>query len=181
MAQDMQDAGNVSAELDAMVCDLIGAFLDDLAAGENPGVVVAIEDAASNRYLAALDEDGEEACLEAATNFISEHKMGLKDEGLGRIARYAIGYTGCVEIDGGYHDALLVSFFETTLESGFRHTYCTRVWAPAMVLCGATLNLQVRKPLLSKIAKINEFSVKGSIFPPSVVLLGGSHTRAGCI
>ena len=115
MAQDMQDAGNVSAELDAMVCDLIGAFLDDLAAGENPGVVVAIEDAASNRYLAALDEDGEEACLEAATNFISEHKMGLKDEGLGRIARYAIGYTGCVEIDGGYHDALLVSFFETTL------------------------------------------------------------------
>ena len=91
----------------------------DLAAGENPGVVVAIEDAASNRYLAALDEDGEEACLEAATNFISEHKMGLKDEGLGRIARYAIGYTGCVEIDGGYHDALLVSFFETTLESGF--------------------------------------------------------------
>ena len=85
MAQDMQDAGNVSAELDAMVCDLIGAFLDDLAAGENPGVVVAIEDAASNRYLAALDEDGEEACLEAATNFISEHKMGLKDEGLGRI------------------------------------------------------------------------------------------------
>lgn len=119
MAQDMQDAGNVSAELDAMVCDLIGAFLDDLAAGENPGVVVAIEDAASNRYLAALDEDGEEACLEAATNFISEHKMGLKDEGLGRIARYAIGYTGCVEIDGGYHDALLVSFFETTLESGF--------------------------------------------------------------
>ena len=119
MAQDMQDAGNVSAELDAMVCDLIGAFLDDLAAGENPGVVVAIEDAASNRYLSALDEDGEEACLEAATNFISEHKMGLKDEGLGRIARYAIGYTGCVEIEGGYHDALLVSFFETTLESGF--------------------------------------------------------------
>lgn len=45
--------------------------------------------------------------------------MGLKDEGLGRIARYAIGYTGCVEIEGGYHDALLVSFFETTLESGF--------------------------------------------------------------
>ena len=102
MAQDMQDAGNVSAELDAMVCDLIGAFLDDLAAGENPGVVVAIEDAASNRYLAARSS-----------------KKGLKDEGLGRIARYAIGYTGCVEIDGGYHDALLVSFFETTLESGF--------------------------------------------------------------
>ena len=107
----------------------------------------------------ALDEDGEEACLEAATNFISEHKMGLKDEGLGRIARYAIGYTGCVEIDGGYHDALLVSFFETTLESGFRHTCCMRAWVPAMVLCGATLNLQVRT-LSSKIAKINEFSVK---------------------
>ncbi len=75
MAQDMQDAGNVSAELDAMVCDLIGAFLDDLAAGENPGVVVAIEDAASNRYLAALDEDGEEACLEAATRS-EERRVG---------------------------------------------------------------------------------------------------------
>ena len=119
MAQDMQDAGNVSAELDAMVCDLIGAFLDDLAAGENPGVVVAIEDAASNRYLAALDEDGEEACLEAATNFISEHKMGLKDEGLGRIARYAIGYTGCVDIDGCYEDAIMVSFFECGMDVAY--------------------------------------------------------------
>lgn len=117
MAQDSQ--GAVSAELDAMVCDLIGAFLDDLAAGENPGVVVAIEDAAGNRFEVAVSEDGEEACLEAANNFISEHKMGLKDEGMGRIARYAIAYTGCVEVEEGYHDALLVSFYETGLESGF--------------------------------------------------------------
>ena len=101
MAQDMQDAGNVSAELDAMVCDLIGAFLDDLAAGENPGVVVAIEDAASNRYLAALDEDGEEACLEAATNFISEHKMGLKDEGLGNARVEGLEAGDWVLIDTG--------------------------------------------------------------------------------
>lgn len=119
MAQDMQDAGNVSAELDAMVCDLIGAFLDDLAQGEDPGVVVAIEDAARNRFEVAVSEDGEEACLEAANNFISEHKMGLKDEGLGKVARYAIAYTGCVEIEEGYHDALLVSFYEQGLESGF--------------------------------------------------------------
>lgn len=117
MAQDSQ--GAVSAELDAMVCDLIGAFLDDLAAGENPGVVVAIEDAEGNRFEVAVSEDGEEACLEAANNFISEHKMGLKDEGMGRIARYAIAYTGCVEVEEGYHDALLVSFYETGLESGF--------------------------------------------------------------
>ena len=32
MAQDMQDAGNVSAELDAMVCDLIGFCLYTLCA-----------------------------------------------------------------------------------------------------------------------------------------------------
>ena len=141
MAQDMQDAGNVSAELDAMVCDLIGAFLDDLAAGENPGVVVAIEDAASNRYLAAFDEDGEEACLEAATNFISEHKMGQKDSSMvnetidmdadylfvGKLTNVGDGFAKSTNgtlsangwTDGGYHDALLVSFFETTLESGF--------------------------------------------------------------
>lgn len=37
MAQDMQDAGNVSAELDAMVCDLIGAFLDAPGGGREPG------------------------------------------------------------------------------------------------------------------------------------------------
>ena len=119
MAQDTQGAGSVSAELDQMVCDLIGAFLDDLAQGENPGVVVCMEDAQGNRFEAALSEDGEEACLEAANNFISEHKMGLKDEGLGRIARYAIAYAGCVEVEDGYHDALLVSFYETALESGF--------------------------------------------------------------
>lgn len=116
---DKQDNATVSPELDAMVCDLIGEFLDNLAAGTDPGVVICLEDIQSNRYEAAFTEDGETACLEGASQFISKHAMGLKDEGLGRIARYAIAYTGCVEFDDGYDDALLVSFYETALDSGY--------------------------------------------------------------
>ncbi len=95
-----------------------------------------------NRYLAALDGDGKES-VHGGGLAISEHKMGLKDEGLGRIVRYAIGYTGCVEIDGGYHDALLVSFSKPT-----RAVFALYVLYESMGagdgLCGATTDLQVR-------------------------------------
>lgn len=119
MAQNTQGSGAVSPELDGMVCDLIGEFLDELAQGADPGVVVCVEDAASHRYEAAFTEDGESACLEGASRFVSKHAMGLNDEGLGRIERYAIAYAGCVDFDDGYHDALLVSFYERSLESGY--------------------------------------------------------------
>ena len=119
MNQDPQNSDNVTPELDDMVCKLIGEFLDELACGEDPGVVVCLEDAQGNRFEAAFTEDGEEACLEGAASFISKHAMGMKDEGLGRIERYAIAYTGCVDVDGGYHDALLVSFYERPSETGY--------------------------------------------------------------
>ena len=60
----------VSAELDAMVCDLIDDMLNGLADGEDLGVVLIAEDANSNRYQACFTEDGPEACLEGAQHFI---------------------------------------------------------------------------------------------------------------
>ena len=48
MAQNPSDTGSVSEALDGMVCNLLGAYLDSLAEGEDPGVVLAIEDAQSN-------------------------------------------------------------------------------------------------------------------------------------
>lgn len=119
MAQNAQDAGSVSPELDGMVCDVIGEYLDALAHGIDPGVVVCAEDADAHRYQAAFTDDGEEACLEGAYKFVSNHAMGMHDEGLGKIERYAIVYNGCVDMDDGYHDAVLVSFYEHGLDSGF--------------------------------------------------------------
>ena len=37
MAQNQNDAGSVSEALDRMVRDLLGAYLDALAEGEDPG------------------------------------------------------------------------------------------------------------------------------------------------
>ena len=119
MAQNSDGQATVSPELDRMVCDLIGEFLDGLAVGEDPGVVICLEDAEGHRYEAAFTEDGEEACLEGAAGYISKHAMGMKDEGLGRVERYAIAYAGCVDFDEGYHDALLVSFYERSLDAGY--------------------------------------------------------------
>lgn len=113
MMQNTQDAGSVSAQLDAMVCDLLGSYLDALAElEEEPGVVLCIEDADSARYEAAFTDDGEEVCLAAASDFVRAHARGYAEEGLGAIERYAIACTGGVELDGSYEDAVLVTFFE---------------------------------------------------------------------
>lgn len=120
MSDNNHQAGAVSPELDAMTCDMIGLFLDALAEGDDPGVVVCVEDAAGTRYQAAFSDDGEEACLAAAQAFVAEHAVrGISDEGVGKLVRYAIAYTGCVNIDGEYDSAVLVSFFERGLPSGY--------------------------------------------------------------
>lgn len=120
MPQNNQTSGSVSPELDAMTCDVIGAFLDSLAEGEDPGVVVCVEDANGARYEAVFTDDGEEACLSAANDFVAQHAAhGIPNEGVKRIERYAIACTGCVDIDGAYANAVLVSFYERGLESGY--------------------------------------------------------------
>lgn len=112
MAQNAQGSGTVSPQLDEMVCDFIGYLLDELAAGNDPGVAVCLEDAAGNRSEAAFSDDGEEACLDAARNMVSSSAKGISADGLGAVERYAIGYVGGVELDDGFYDALLVSFYE---------------------------------------------------------------------
>lgn len=110
----------VSSELDAMVGDLLGSLLDALADGDNPGVLLAAEDVAANRYEAAFDEDGIEVCLRAAQQFVSQHASGIAGDGVGPIERYALAYLGAIEDeDGTYLDAVLASFYERGQESGY--------------------------------------------------------------
>lgn len=120
MPQNDQQPGAVSAELDAMTCDVIGAFLDCLAEGEDPGVVVCVEDANGVRYEAEFTDDGEEACLTAAQEFVAQHAArGIPDEQVRRLERYAIAYMGCIDVDGDYLSAVLVSFCERGLACGY--------------------------------------------------------------
>ena len=119
MAQNQNDAGSVSEALDRMVRDLLGAYLDALAEGEDPGVVLAIEDAQSNCFQAVFTDDGEEQCLDAASVFVQGHAQGYTEEGVGPIERYAIACTGAVDIEGYYEDAILVSFFEQGMDVAY--------------------------------------------------------------
>ncbi len=119
MAAEPQDGSSVSAQLDGMVCDLLGVYLDSLAEGDQPGVVLSAEDAKANRFEAAFTDDGEEQCLAAAAAFVQEHASGYAEEGLGAIERYAIACTGAVDVDGAYEDAILVSFFERGMKVAY--------------------------------------------------------------
>lgn len=94
MAQNTQGPGAVSPQLDEMVCDLIGFMLDELAAGCDPGVVACMEDSQGNRSEAAFSDDGEEECLEAARALVARSAQGVPEDGVGPIARYAIGCAG---------------------------------------------------------------------------------------
>ncbi|QWT17610.1 hypothetical protein KPC83_00050 [Collinsella sp. zg1085] len=117
---DSTEYETVSPELDAMVGDVLGEFLDALAVGENPGVVICVEDAQSARYEASFTEDGIESCLGAAQKFITDHSTGVKSDGVSSLVRYAIAYVGAVDLkEGGYLDAILVSFFELGLKSAY--------------------------------------------------------------
>ncbi|WP_085830794.1 hypothetical protein [Collinsella vaginalis] len=110
----------VSPELDAMVGDLLGSLLDALAEGEDPGVLLAVEDEQANRYEASFTEDSIEVCLRAAQQFVSQHAGGVASDGVGALERYAIAYLGAIEDgDGGYLDAILASFYEHGQESGY--------------------------------------------------------------
>lgn len=119
MDDTMQNPGAVSPELDEMVGRLLDNMLGALAEGEDPGVAIVMEDASSNAYDALFCEDGTEQCLEAAAAFVSGHAQGIPEEGVGAVERYAIAYVGCVQLDGVYEDAILVSFCERSLPCGY--------------------------------------------------------------
>ncbi len=121
MADDMNQSprDEVSAELDAMVCDLLDDFLNALAEGDDPGIVLVVEDANANRYQASFTEDGEDACLEGAQHFIETNAGGVQSDHVGPLDRYAIGYAGGVELDGEFQDAIVVSFYQRGMSCGY--------------------------------------------------------------
>ena len=109
------DAGQVSPELDAMSCDLLGSALDALAAGVDVHGVVSVEDARSRRDTRAFSDDGPEACLEGARGFVRKLVAdgGDESEPIGKPVRYALVYEGAVAGEqGGYDDALILEFGE---------------------------------------------------------------------
>lgn len=112
--QQENQPGYVSPELDRMSCDMMGEFLDALAEGDMPGVVACVEDAGGNRAAVAFSEDGDEACLNAADDFVvSAGRNGSPEDGVGPAVRYAILYLGCIqEMDGAYNDAMITVFGE---------------------------------------------------------------------
>lgn len=126
------EQGAVSPELDELTCDVIGAYLDALASGDDPGVVACIEDAAGRRSQVTFTDDGEEICLEAAQDHVTQAaRQGYQPDGVSKAVRYAIAYLGYVCDDdevaaasGGqatdaYLDALLVSFGEKGASCGY--------------------------------------------------------------
>lgn len=121
MSSSNPQPGYVSPELDAMACDMMDAFLDSLAEGDNPGVVACAEDAAGNRSAVAFSEDGDEACLDAADEYIRTlGESGSAEDGLDRAVRYAIIYLGCIQNEyGSYVDAMITVFGEKGSESAY--------------------------------------------------------------
>ncbi|AEB07881.1 hypothetical protein Corgl_1786 [Coriobacterium glomerans PW2] len=149
MDESAQEFGTVSQELDRMVCELIGRFLDELASGTDPGVVVSMQDKASNSHDIVFCEDDEQVCLDAAKRFVSSHADGGEALPIDKIERYAIACTGSIESAGASHDALLVSFFERGLSSGFSaYVLYRRVGAGADFVWSAPAPAGAEPPLI---------------------------------
>lgn len=117
MAQDSQydQSSVVSEELDALSCDLLGSALDALAAGVEICVITSVEDVAGTRVTNSFSEDGIEACLDEAHNYIAAltSEKAVRPDKLGSPVRYAMVYEGAVDLgNDGYKDALILEFAE---------------------------------------------------------------------
>ncbi|WP_028263584.1 hypothetical protein [Atopobium fossor] len=105
----------VSEELDALSCELLGSALDALAAGVEVPVIVSVEDAAGTRVTNSFSEDGIETCINEAHSYIASLVAGKtgRPDNLGVPVRYAIVYEGAVDLENnGYEDALILEFAE---------------------------------------------------------------------
>ena len=94
----------VSRETDELASTLMGDALDLLAAGEDFGVLLAVEDESGAVSSYELMDDGPEACLAGARERVASARGAV---------RYALAYEGAVEDEsGGFSDALLLEFGE---------------------------------------------------------------------
>lgn len=108
-------SGAVSEELDALSCDLLGSALDALAAGVEVCVITSVEDAAGTRVTNSFSEDGIEACIDEAHNYIAALALekAARPDNLDVPVRYAMVYEGAVDLgNDGYEDALILEFAE---------------------------------------------------------------------
>ena len=104
MAEKNELLEGVSPETDELASTLMGDALDLLAAGDPFCVLLAVQtsDGAVQSY--EFEDDGPEACLEAARARVGQ---------VPHARRYAIVYEGAVEAEGaGFLDALLLEFGE---------------------------------------------------------------------
>ena len=94
----------VSPETDELASTLMGDALDLLAAGDPFCVLLAVQSTSGEVTSYEFEDDGAEACLEAARAKVSQ---------VAGAQRYAIAYEGAVaDEDGAYADALLLEFGE---------------------------------------------------------------------
>lgn len=94
----------VSPETDELASTLMGDALDLMAAGEEFGVLLAVQCADGDVRSYEFEDDGPEACLEGARAQVASVEGAV---------RYAIAYEGAVAAEGGaYADALLLEFGE---------------------------------------------------------------------
>ena len=103
MQEDFRLEG-VSPQTDELASTLMGDAFDLLASGEPFEVLLAVQDASGTITSYEFQDDGPEACLEAARARVGELKDAI---------RYALTYEGAVaDEDGTYADALLLEFGE---------------------------------------------------------------------
>ena len=104
MAEKDQLLNGVSPETDELASTLMGDALDLLAAGDSFCVLLAVQSTSGEVTSYEFEDDGPEACLEAARAKVAQ-VTGAR--------RYAIVYEGAVETGAdGFVDALLLEFGE---------------------------------------------------------------------
>ena len=104
---DEQQETAISAELDAMACELFGEGLDRLANGIPVNILLAVQYVNMPSEAFEFAEDGEEECLAAAYEQIERLKNSCE------VQSFALVYDGAIECDNGdYADALLMEFGE---------------------------------------------------------------------
>ena len=96
--------GQVSPELDELSSTLIGDALDLLAAGEEVGVLLVIQNVKGDVESLQLAGDSPERLLEAAKDQVRSSKSAVC---------YALAYEAAIEVDdGSFADALIAEFGE---------------------------------------------------------------------
>ncbi|MCH3967449.1 MAG: hypothetical protein PHR15_02700 [Atopobiaceae bacterium] len=114
--------GGISPELDQLGQELLGLALDRLAGGGEVLAVAEAMDAGGTRVTCEFEDDGPEACIAAAREWVRrlDRTGGDEASGVGTPRCYAIVYEGAVADErDAYQDALILEFGEKGALSGY--------------------------------------------------------------